>query len=252
MKIDVILMKTKKPPKKLSRYTTLPVLLDLLRRKKIVLLDPSTWEDKNDAEIILEYKKKKKISNLFAICFSTGDETIHHWKTYANGISGCCIEFDGNKLLSKFQGINEVRYNKVSYKKINAIEEVEVDLIPFFKRWPYRCESEFRVIWEGKTTQKKIEIEINLHSINKITISQQMPSDVSDSIKELLREKFKNPDKKIIRSTLYENKKWIDAFKKNIETTGQPMNQETVSSNIIMKGTLVAKRILPDLSRRGF
>ncbi|MEK7297596.1 MAG: hypothetical protein AAB069_06805, partial [Planctomycetota bacterium] len=200
---------------KLFRYTTLPVLLDLLRRKKIVLLDPSTWEDRNDAEIILEYKKKKKISKLFAICFSTGEETIHHWKTYADGISGCRIDFDGNKLLSKFKDIDEVQYGKVTYKKTTDLEKMDlkIDHIPFLKRWPYRCENEYRVIWEGKTQQEKIEIDIDLHSINKITISQQMPSDVSDSIKELLHEKFKNPDQKIIRSTLYENKKWINAFK---------------------------------------
>ena len=37
-------------PKKLNRFTTLPVLLDLLKRKRLVLLDPAVWEDKNDSE----------------------------------------------------------------------------------------------------------------------------------------------------------------------------------------------------------
>jgi len=113
-------MKTEKTPRKLNRYTTLPVLLNLLRMKKIVLLDPSAWEDRNDAEIILEYKKRKKIRKLFAICFGIGDETIHHWKTYADGISGCCIEFDEKKLLKSFKGINEIRLGDVTYKRINV------------------------------------------------------------------------------------------------------------------------------------
>jgi hypothetical protein len=53
-----------------------------------------------------------------------------------------------------------------------------------------------------------------LNSINKITLNQKMPNDVSISIKELLRESIGDPSRKITRSTLYENKKWIDAFKK--------------------------------------
>ncbi len=44
---------------KLNRYTTLPVLLDLLQRKKLTLLNPEFWEEKNDSEIILEYKRRK-------------------------------------------------------------------------------------------------------------------------------------------------------------------------------------------------
>lgn len=209
-------MKTEQQSRKLNRYTTLPVLLDLLRRKKIVLLDPSTWEDRNDAEIILEYKKRKKIPKLFAVCFGIEDETIHHWKTYANGISGCCIEFDEKKLLTSFQGIKEVRWGDVTYKKINEVKEntIKVNRIPFVKRWPYRCEDEFRILWEGETIQNTIDIDIDLNSINKITISQKMPDDVSTSIKELLREEIRDPSRKINRSTLYENSRWIKAFKK--------------------------------------
>jgi hypothetical protein len=209
-------MKTEQQSRKLNRYTTLPVLLDLLRRKKIVLLDPSTWEDRNDAEIILEYKKRKKIPKLFAVCFGIGDETIHHWKTYANGISGCCIEFDEKKLLTSFQGIKEVRWGDVTYKKINEAKEntIKVNRIPFVKRWPYRCENEFRILWEGETSQNTIDIDIDLNSINKITLSQKMPDDVSTSIKELLREEIRDPSRKINRSTLYENSRWIKAFKK--------------------------------------
>ena len=40
--------------KRLNRYTTLPVLLDMLKRKRLVLLDPASREDKNDSEILLE------------------------------------------------------------------------------------------------------------------------------------------------------------------------------------------------------
>jgi hypothetical protein len=55
---------------KLNRYTTLPVLLDLLKRQRLVLLDPKSWEDRNDAGVMREYKKRKKARRLFALCFS--------------------------------------------------------------------------------------------------------------------------------------------------------------------------------------
>ncbi len=201
---------------KINRYTTLPVLLDLLKRKKLVLLNPSTWEDRNDAEIIMEYKKRKNIRNLFAICFGVGDETVHHWKAYADGISGCCIEFDKKKLLESFKNKNGIRYGNVIYRKINDLNEntVDIDRIPFIKRWPYRCENEFRILWEGRTNQKTMEFEINLHSINKITLSQRIPVDVSDSVKDLLRSEIGDPSRKINRSTLYENNRWIKIFKR--------------------------------------
>jgi len=187
----------------------------MLRRKKLVLLDPVKWEDKNDAEIILEYKKKRKIQSLFAVCFGIGDETIHHWKTYSSGISGCCIEFDENRLLASLAGISEVRWGEVEYKKLREVQDgpIAIDRIPFTKRWPYRCESEFRVLWEGQTYQESMDLGINLSSINKITISQNMPQDIFNTIAELLRDVTTNPNKKINRSTLYENKKWIRAFK---------------------------------------
>ena len=123
-------MKAEQQSTKLNRFTTLPALLDLLRRRKIVLRDPSTWEDKNDVKIILEYKRQKKIPNLFAVCFCVGGETVHHWKTYADGISGCCIEFDKKRLLKCFRGVPGVRCRYVVYKRIEeVIEEIKNDTI---------------------------------------------------------------------------------------------------------------------------
>ena len=108
---------------KLNRFTTLPILLDLLERKKLTLLNPILWEDKNDSEIILEYKKRKNIKNLFALCFSHNDETIHHWKTFSNGPSGCLIEFDAEKLIAHIKKIPGIKIGRVEYKKINEVQK---------------------------------------------------------------------------------------------------------------------------------
>lgn len=210
---------TKKKITKLNRFTTLPVLLDLLQRQKLTLLDPKSWEDKNDSEIILEYKNKKKIKNLFAICLSHGDETIHHWKTFSNGSSGCLIEFDAQKLFAIIDKIPNLKHKAITYRKLSDIESrtsiLKVDDIPFTKRWPYRCEEEYRIIVESDNeTEKVFDIEITLDIIKRITINQQMPETIYKTIKEYLKNLKGNPDSRINRSTLFENKRWINRFKK--------------------------------------
>jgi hypothetical protein len=211
-------MKSKKEhSEKLNRFTTLPILLDLLRRKKLVLRDPSTWEDKNDVKVMLEYKKRKRIPKLFAACFCIGSETIHHWKTYADGIHGCCIEFNKTKLLACFHGLEDkVRWDNVIYKTREKVEAgaVKLDDYPFVKRWPYRFEKEFRILWQGSQKGKSVDLDINLNSISRITLSQAMPNDVYTSIKELLRINTNGQPIEINRSTLFENSRWIKAFRK--------------------------------------
>ena len=208
----------KKPIIRLNRYTTLPVLLDLLKRKRLVLLDPSTWEDRNDSEIMLEYKKRKGVQKLFALCFSYGDETIHHWKTFADGASGCCIQFDAKQLISLINDIPGVRFGRVKYKKLKELKDATIDVeeIPFTKRWPYRCEEEFRIIWSGSNDHDMYEIDFDLRLINRVTINQRMPHQIFETIKDHLREAFKRPEQRINRSTLYQNQIWINKFKNTL------------------------------------
>lgn len=205
------------PILKLNRFTTLPILLDMLERKKLTLLNPRLWEDKNDSEIILEYKSRKGIENLFALCFSHDDETIHHWKTYSNGPSGCVIEFDAKKLFAILDEIPGLKHGKIIYKKIDDVsskKRIELDDVPFTKRWPYRCEEEYRIIYETNEKMDFYEIEFPLSVIRKVTISQQMPEQIYNTIKKHLKGTAKDPDKRISRSTLYENQRWISGFKK--------------------------------------
>lgn len=199
---------------KLNRYTTLPVLLDMLTRKRLVLHDPKSWEDKNDSKVMLEYKRRKKVPRLFALCFSWGDETIHQWKAFADGISGCCIEFNARKLIAELGNVKGVTQGLVHYRKVHELgdEAIEVARMPFTKRWPYRCEDEYRVIWEGKSKDTFYEIPIDLKLIRKITLNQRMPRQIYDTIREHLHGVFANPDQRISHSTLYENQRWLNKF----------------------------------------
>jgi hypothetical protein len=180
------------------------------------MLDPASWEDKNDSLIVEEYRLRKGVSKVFALCFSGGDETIHHWKTYSDGISGCLIEFDGLQLIKSINAVQGIRFGPVKYRTLREVEKnkIEEDQIPFTKRWQYRCEEEWRIIWEGDTDAQFQRIPIDLKMINKITINQRMPDQVYDTIRDHLKSSFPNPEKKIYRSTLFENQRWISQFKR--------------------------------------
>lgn len=211
---------------KLNRFTTLPVLLDMLIRNRLVFSDPKFWDDKNDSEILEIYKSKKyrgkADARIFALCFLKDHETVHHWKAFANGISGCCIEFDKNKLVELFSKCEGVRFGSVIYKRLKDLGDGSADecvpMIPFMKRWPYRFEKEFRAIWDGDTGKNNYEIPINDYNniITQITLSPNLKE--SDqlfiTIREFLNERFRIPTCKVNPSTVYENREgWIEKFK---------------------------------------
>ncbi|WP_317897091.1 hypothetical protein [Aurantibacillus circumpalustris] len=199
----------------LNRFTTLPILLDFLEKQKLVLLDPISWEDKNDSEVILEYKRKAKIKSVFALCFTDSGETIHHWKTFAKGNNGCCIEFNANKLTEIFDKTPGIRHGNVNYKSINEeMQPFKLKDFPFIKRLPYKFEREYRVIWEGKSTKPYFEIKVPIEIIRRITFSQQMPESVFNTVKFNLIKNYPSLKNKINHSTIYRNELWINYFKK--------------------------------------
>jgi hypothetical protein len=166
-------------------------------------------------EILKIYQNAKRVK-LFVLCFLIGHETIHHWKAYANGISGCCIEFDRAKLEKLFLAHKSdgVRFEEVNY---NTIEEVKVDCVcrfPFLKRHPYKFENEFRVICIGKRRAKSFEISIDdLNVIKRITLSPQMPVHLFRTIECFLKGVLK-VKAKVNLSRIIKHPDWIGKFKR--------------------------------------
>ncbi|MBE0545663.1 MAG: hypothetical protein IH623_30395 [Verrucomicrobia bacterium] len=195
---------------KLNRFTTLPVLFDLLRTKRFTFGNPEYWPDKNDSELLLEYGKRRRGARIYAICFLEGNETIHHWNAFASGMDGCCIEFDAAGLKSAFLNLG-VKCEDVEYMKLDD-PLPSVDKFPFTKREPYTCEGEVRAIWEGRKNSHGYVAKIDLGLIRKITISPTMPEELFPIIRNYLRDKFK-VRAKINHSTIFRNCKWIQKFR---------------------------------------
>ena len=66
----------KRRPSLLRRYTDLTTTIDLLSRKRLVLLDPAFWDDRNDSYFIGKYKEQIGAKSVLALCMSTIGETI--------------------------------------------------------------------------------------------------------------------------------------------------------------------------------
>ena len=139
----------------LRRYTSLPVLLNILNNKKLTLLDPQSWEDKNDSYYLNLYKNKMGFKSVLALCFTEALETYHHWKVFSGNSSGVCIHFDKNKFLSKLNGVAEIRSGYVIYKKLDKVKIKlrPIDKLPFLKRYAFRDEIEFRLIYQSKSKE---------------------------------------------------------------------------------------------------
>ena len=201
----------------LNRFTTLPFLMDMLQRKQLTLLDPESWEDKNDIVTVKQYQKEKNKKSIYVLCLTDKRETIHHWNTFANGTSGCCIEFDLKKLLDTITSNNNlaVEHGKVKYIKLKELPAIEnnIEKLPFFKRDPFQAENEYRIIVACNEEQKPtFDISIELDVIKRITISKKLPDSVFKSVKEVLEALDSTLKGKIKHSTLFDNPKWKNHF----------------------------------------
>lgn len=198
-------------PSILNRYTSLPSLLDILQRKQITLLSPSTWADRNDSHFLERYQEERSLKSVLALCFSTRPETFHHWQVFAEGASGVCLQFNAEIFLAGLKGIPGLRMNWVRYEKVIDLEKQPppTSRWPFVKRIPYEDEAEFRLVYEDRRNKTHAHsIDFDIESLERITLSPWMPLPVADSVMDLMAAIPGCSGIYMNRSTLIENSRW--------------------------------------------
>lgn len=207
--------KNNKKPRYFYRYTDLAAAIHLLRNRKITLLDPMKWDDKNDVFFMKEYKKRIKAKTLLAICFVQGGETYHHWKLFSDGTHGISINFEKAGLLSVFKKDKRIKHGRMQYDLIKDVEEsleelpLETSKLPFLKRYPYRGEKEYRVIYAdtGERLRSK-SYDIDLSLIKWIRLSPWIPKPLVESVTETLESIPGCSGLEIVRSTVTDSARW--------------------------------------------
>jgi len=198
----------------LRRYTNLAATISLLHAKQITLLNPATWDDKNDAYFMAEYKRLKGAKAVLALCFAERSETYHHWRVFSHGADGVCIEFDKHRLLSTFNRDVCISMGSVTYRTVKQLRAsaINADQLPFLKRAPYKDEHEFRVIYTDRNDAAEYKrYDIELDWIFRITLSPWMSVTLVDAVRKTLRSIDGCSRVKIVRSTLVNNEKWKEA-----------------------------------------
>lgn len=193
------------------RYTDLPSLIDILTHRRLTLLDPASWDDKNDSHFLSLYKQKLGLRSVLALCFTQVDETYHHWSVFSRGSAGVCISFDGEALI---QAVTKAgaRIGSVEYLKLHELRAkkgLRAKRLPFLKRYAFEPESEIRVLWESHDQDtKSIYVPIPLSAIRRVTLSPWLPPALAPGVKELVKSIDRCKTLDIVRSTLIGNAEW--------------------------------------------
>jgi len=213
-------------PKRLHRYTSIKNLMELIKLNKLTLVNPEkwlslSWSDKNDALNLQLYEKQKK-TNIYALCFTQEEESHFYWDSVGGGSVECRITFDGQMLIEKLNN-SGVRWGLINYFKIPELKKViqdkklQLNDVPFVKRWPYRQEKEFRIIWEGKKQKDSIKIiTVDHDAVKSIAINDRISDEKFNAIKEEIKsiKNFK-PDR-LSRVTVHQNSLWLKYLQEGI------------------------------------
>ena len=207
--------------KYLRRYTDVAALLYLLKEKRITLLDPQSWDDRNDSYYLDLYKKKKRLKSILALCFTMASERYHFWRVFGSGSSGVRIRFRREELLRAVVRPPDLWGKEVDYLQLDKIETTELRLseFPFVKRHAFKDEKEFRLIYESRSRQvPKLDVPIPLSCIDHIVLSPWLHPDLSSRVKGVLLSIEGCNSLKISQSKLIDNRRWKSAGEKAIRT----------------------------------
>lgn len=210
-------MSSSRIPTYLRRYTDLPALLHMLSTKQITLLDPKTWDDRNDSFFMTLYKEQKGLRSILALCFTQAPETYHHWRVFSSGSAGVCIIFDRHAILDALQRKPDVRVETVDYLTMDKAKKrrFAIDELPFLKRYGFKPEHEFRVIYESVNQEiPALDVPFQLDCIRSISLSPWMNSNLSKSTISAIRAIDGCAKLRVSRSTLISNEQWM-SFGKN-------------------------------------
>lgn len=195
----------------IRRYTHLPAAIHMLQVKSLTLLDPSTWDDGNDTFYVSEYKRRKQLKSVLAICLSSAEESYHYWKVFADHPSGVCIRLRQGALLKALRGVPGVTVGSMDYRPMTTARKktLSVDEFPFVKRSAYIDEKEVRVLWHSATEARtSLELPIPPGCIGRVTLSPWLPKSLVAVTKSMLRGIDGCSNLEIVRSTIIASEEW--------------------------------------------
>ncbi len=197
------------------RYTNLAALIHMLSTKTITLLNPATWEDRNNSYFMAEYKRRIKAKTVLAACFAETKETFHHWKVFSGGSDGVCVVFRKTELLEELDKNPKVLMSEIDYKSIDQLKLDQVIItskLPFTKRLAYEDEREYRVVYSDSLKEIQYKsFEIKLNWIDRVIFSPWFSEKLQKTVGRTLRTIEGCGKIELKRSTIIDNETWKKA-----------------------------------------
>lgn len=194
------------------RYTNLAAAIHLLRTREITLLTPDKWDDGNDRHFMQVYKANMGLGSLLAICLAADSDTYGHWRVFSPNVDGVCIVLQKDLLIESFRNVSGIRHKKVDYLELARLDgPPRTKDLPFLKRYPYKPEGEYRVIYESETegiTAKSFPLPPGC--VKDVILSPWMPEQLVRSVIDTLRSIDGCADLPMYQSTLIKNRKWTE------------------------------------------
>ena len=202
----------------LRRFTNVLALLDIIKKRRLTLLNPTRWYDRNDALGLEMYSKLKGVGSVYAMCFAIGREQAHHWQLFSGTDHGVCIRFDRDELAAHLDGLNSpVLHRPIQYRNLKQIASqtpIDLDTLPFLKRDTFEAECEYRIVaWEDEIfAGPTYSIPLPPRLVKQVIMGPTMPRSAAEMLRDLAREDPEWKDVRFSISYLVNNNSWAEAI----------------------------------------
>lgn len=200
------------------RYTTLSSALDALVNKRIVLRDPSHWDDTNDSYFLELYKLESSTPSVMAVCYTRATETYHHWRVFTPSAEGVCIEINRASLTRSLATRKNCAGSPVEYLLVRELAQftpLDLPRLPFAKRVGYKDEREWRIIGlSDDPTKITMSIPFDPSWVRRIILNPWMPASLASNLRKMITAIDGCGDLTIEISHLTNSKRWKAAGKK--------------------------------------
>lgn len=198
----------------LKRYTELPYVLQILETQRLTLVNPSSWDDKNDSHFVQTYRDRKKYGSVLALCLTGAAQTYHHWKVFTHGASGACINFDKRKFLRWIEADELITGREIEYRTLSQVQRTPpaLDDLPFVKRMAYEHEAEFRLLYATKRRSVAVKsFAFPLDVIESVMLNPWLPPATASAVEDVIHRIKGCEELDVYRATIVKNDDWQKA-----------------------------------------
>jgi hypothetical protein len=129
---------------------------------------------------------------------------------FSPGTSGVCIRFNKEILVEHLCRKKGIRFGPAQYKMMDHVrrDTPPVNDLPFLKRYAFRDEGEYRLIYESKRAINTKDFPIPIECIDRITINPWVNDKLADAIWETVRGISDCASLTVGQSSLINNNEW--------------------------------------------